>query len=188
MDPKFKAFETQYTKNTKYATPKHKNYTNYVILMILLQTTILRENTPFSQCGFTDFHHTNNLLNCAAELVHTGSNQERYREHKYTNCRYNVHTFSQWQEKKTGWERRNGEWRIVKYETFIGLQKSASAVPAPLLTHLRQNKQTLNAPAIPQNPWCLFHSDSLKKHEEPDALLNYLTNWRMSNTTKHASM
>lgn len=42
--------------------------------------------------------------------------------------------------------------RIVKYETLIGLQKSASSVPAPLLTHLRQNKQTLNAPAIPQNP------------------------------------
>lgn len=77
-------------------------------------------------------------------------------------------------EKERMRERRKRE-RTVKYETLIGLQKSASAVPAPLLTHLRQNKQTLNAPAIQQNPRCPFSSDSLKKHEETDALLSYLT-------------
>ncbi len=142
---------------------------------------ILRQNTPFPQCGFTDFHHIDHFLSCATELVHTGSNQERYRENKYTTVGT---TYNQWQKKKRGWE-REGKERTVKYETLIGVQKSASAVPAPLLTHLRQNKWTLNAPAIQQNPRCLFHSDSLKKHEEPDALLSYLTTWRISNTTKH---
>jgi len=45
---------------------------------------ILGQNTPFPQCGLTDFHHADHFLNCATELMHTGSNQERYREHKYT--------------------------------------------------------------------------------------------------------
>lgn len=68
---------------------------------------ILRQNTPFLQCGFTDFHHTDHFLNCATELVHTGSDQERYREYKYTTVGT---TYSKWQEKKERMRaRRKGE-------------------------------------------------------------------------------
>ncbi len=137
---------------------------------------IWRQNTPFPQSGFTDFHHIDHFLSCATELVHTGSNQERYRENKYTT------NGKRKREDEREKERREDSqiWNINRRAS-----ESASAVPAPLLTHLRQNKWTLNAPEIQQNPRCLFHSDSLKKHEEPDALLSYLTTWRMSNTTKH---
>lgn len=112
---------------------------------------ILRQNTPFPQCGLTDFHHADHFLNCATELVHTGCNQESYRKHIYTTLSASYKLSANGKRNREN-VREKERGSIDKYETLIGLQKSAATVPAPLQTHLRQNKQTFNAPAILQNP------------------------------------